>query len=126
MKYLKLFESDKLYLSISHGEWEEAVGCYDDSSVMYVPFTDREISIINDIIGDRSIKPVYSFSVDLSTKLWSTKKIGNGYERSTIDIDISITKLDDEWYYIADYERFEFYKCDTFDGLKDCLIKIID
>jgi hypothetical protein len=114
MKYLKLFESDKLYLSISHGEWEEAVGYYDDSSVMYVPFTDRETSIINNIIGDRSIKPVYSFSADLSTKLW--------YD----DIDISITKLDDEWYYIADYERFEFYKCDTFDGLKDCLSKIID
>lgn len=111
MKYLKLFESDKLYLSISHGEWEEAVGYYDHSSVMYVPFTDRETSIINDIIGDRSIEPVYSPYIGILN-----------YD----DIDISITKLDDEWYYIADYETTEFYKCDTFDGLKDCLSKIID
>jgi hypothetical protein len=113
MKYIKLFENhDKLYHSISQEEWEEAVGYYDDSSTTYVPFNDKEISTINDIIGDSSIsKPESSSYNGILT-----------YD----DIDLSITKLDDQWYYIMDSLQFEFYKCDTFDGLKDCLIKIID
>lgn len=45
-------------------------------------------------------------------------------KRFSIDGDIIVYKTDDEWYYLSD-DRYEynFYKCDQWEGLMNCLKK---
>jgi len=112
MKYIKLFEdlTDK-YHDVSNLRYID---------VSPIEFSDKEEGNLLKIGFSKSIPTCYTL-ID----------IDNGY-------NIDIFKVDDEWYYVGYYIRYEkengslglvqvrLYKCDQWDGLMDCLEKEFD
>ena len=116
MKYLKIFEEvgEKLYWEIPESEF------YDDNSRLQfktIVFSDDELI---------SLK-------ELSNKYhWKTFRDDRGGKRYFIFRDntqLKLHKSNDEWYYIyytTDHSKELYYKCDQFDGLIECVERLIN
>ena len=123
MKYLKLFEENKSYYKISNNEWNEF-------DILYYKMNDyikileilKKINIINndqfyDIVDTLKQNP-WEFSFLYHNDIYIYKEV--------IEFDqISIYKGKDDYFYIniiddGDGNNIN-YKCDQFEGLKQCL-----
>jgi hypothetical protein len=122
MKHLKLFESfnDKCEV-MTHAEfWEK------ESEFKLITFTQEEWN---------KIKTILSPLLDM--EFVSMEWAENANTPNTI-IDVTefgdrlfeIWKIDDEWYFIINWERHEdngrYLKCDQWDGFEECLTKCVD
>lgn len=138
MKYLKIFEDNKNWWTISIDEYNNKLwGDEDIDDIELLKFmsntreifTDKEISYLDKKIGVKS-------STQKSPELVNIGKVGSELKFEDIPISgnfnrkIIVYKLKDEWFYIlrSDYPKHNYYKlynymykCDQFDGLIDCL-----
>lgn len=126
MKYIKeykIFESsDVLYYALDHQEFNGLVSYIDDEDVIqYKPelqsLSEDEIKYLESIGGKvENIDgvPYNRFKID---------KIKRGV---TFNIKLFIFKMPDEWYYVTDPMNSVCYKCDTFEGLKQLIDRLIE
>lgn len=124
---IKLFENfDKLYHQIEVDEYEEFAG--DDNiagkNLWMGPkkldgFTKIEIEKLKSLFGQGLTG---NHNIEINKWVNFCDKNCNGMVSSLkIHHDFAIRKLYDEWYYVYDEKNYKFYKCDTFDGLIQCL-----
>ena len=123
MKHLKLFESfnDKWEVMTNDEFWGK------ESEFKLVPFNKEEWN---------KIKTILSPLLDM--KFVSMEWAKNSNTPNTI-IDVTefgedrlfeIWKIDDEWYFIINWERHEddgrYLKCDQWDGFEECLTEFVN
>lgn len=132
MKYLKLYEelgNEVLFSEITDDEWDDNFlyfyGYYSPrSDCSYEDFSLREVNLLNQY-----------FNIDSKSEWYVLGPYGKslkGYPDCkglcildfTRPMGFCIIKSIDEWYYVGDFQNrrsYKYYKCDTFDGLMQCL-----
>jgi hypothetical protein len=121
MKHLKLFESfnDKWEVMTDDEFWEK------ESELKLVPFNQEEWN---------KIKTILSPLVDMEGVSMEWAKNANT-PNTIIDVTgedrlFEIWKIDDEWYFIINWERHEddgrYLKCDQWDGFEECLTEFVN
>ena len=103
MKYLKLFENNEYYTTITASEFVD----HDD-----IPFTDQEIE---------NIRMIFNFDISrFATRENMLRLTKNGDT-------LAVSKAEDEWYYVNlgsfAFDDKIFYKCDQMDGLHKLIRK---
>lgn len=133
MKYLKKYFSHKNYLEMSDVEWENSIWAaqlngYSISKSIF--FGKDKMKRLNNFLEkynltssemkQENINKIRNISIPNQTIMVHIKKMTNIKDYSHVPL-ITITKLDDEWYYVYNNITEKFYKCDQWDALEDCL-----
>lgn len=123
MKHLILFEnfvetSDLLYDKLSLDEFRIFLGSHN-----MVDFDSKELDYLSSIFDRYSLVCLRSQKGRINVPKLFTSLI-------SMDSELKIYKFDDEWFLVEIFkndidisiEQWKFYKCDTFDGIKELMI----
>jgi hypothetical protein len=118
MKYIKEYQEHILYKVVDISEYWIAV----TSEVNSEPFTKNEIDYLNDL--DYFPRKLYSLTLN-AFRTQATLKLKHN--------TLSIYRKKDDWFYVSfgshanqinfNSEYRQFYKCDSFDGVKQLVKK---
>jgi hypothetical protein len=153
MKYIKLFEemiqfNDAHYKEICSDEFDEKTsGCNindytQEIGIKYAfeyweSFSHSEVEQINKLLIDHSDDYRYYVDILLSPCLVSTFGDIEGLPKGRLsikghpindqvdNITLFVIKIQDYWYYVYYVDNDEYYVCDQFDGLLNCLENIL-
>lgn len=129
---IKLFENfDKLYHEIDVEEWEKFAG--DDNITSSGAdfwngpkkldgFTKVEIEKLKSLFG-QGLRGNHMMELDKWIR-YCNQNLNGLVSSLMLNSEFSVRKLDDEWYYVYDQLSYRFYKCDTFEGLIQCLEEV--
>jgi len=123
MKHLKLFES-------FNDKWEvmgEAEFWVKESEFKLVPFTQEEYqkieTILSPLLDMEFVSMEWAKNANTPNTIIDVTEFGE-------DRLFEIWKIDDEWYFIINWERHEddgrYLKCDQWDGFEECLTKCVN
>lgn len=126
---IKLFENyspdgERLFHEISRDEWSDQFDSKDALELDY--FSSSEANFFLEYFRDWLTYGSYGISLSYYKKLPhqhpDMTKVINVSRDSMDGQGFFIGKLPDEWYYVYNRYRYKFYKCDTFDGVIDCML----
>ena len=127
---INLFESfNKLYHEIEVEEWVKFAG--DDNIVSGTDwngpkkldgFTKMEIEKLKSLFG-QGLRGNHMMEIDKWIR-YCNKNCNGLVSSLMMNSQFAVRKLDDEWYYVYDQLSYRFYKCDTFEGLIQCLEEV--
>ena len=143
MKHLQIFEefNQDYFRSIEPNEYQINVSGDEYPGIEFdikyaeenwYPFTDYEIEKIKTLLNSEDYK--YTIASISLTGNYNGNPSNNkgeiiidGFSNhpEMENITITIIKLKDEWYYIFHEDNDEYYACDQFVGLEQCLKTII-
>ena len=124
MKHLKLFESfnDKWEVMTDAEFWAK------ESEFKLVPFKQEEWNKIKTILSP--LLDMEGVSMEWASNAVTPNTIIDVTEFGVTDRLFEIWKIDDEWYFIINWERHEddgrYLKCDQWDGFEECLTKCVN
>lgn len=101
MKYLKKIFESGLCQEIDEKSWNLKVGYDDVSSGKVDNFTDSELGKLVRLFLTISVDTSYPYLVHVDK------------------LSLTITKTEDDWFFIYDKDNFKFYKCDTLEGVDE-------
>jgi hypothetical protein len=123
MKHLKLFESfnDKWEVMTDAEFWGK------ESEFKLVPFTQEEYqkieTILSPLLDMEFVSMGWAKNANTPNTIIDVKEFDE-------DRLFEIWKIDDDWYFIVNWNRHEdegrYLKCDQWDGFEECLIECVN
>ena len=101
-----------------------------ESDFNLIPFTDEEYKKIEALLSPLFQDDVYSMGWANNANKPNTIIDVNEFNEDSGDRLFEIWKLDDEWYFIINWNRHEnegrYLKCDQWDGFQECLTECVN
>ncbi len=128
MKYLKLYEelgNEVLFSEITQDEWNGKFILRVDYN--YEDFSHSEIKGLKEYFEGWDVVGPYGNSLKNYPNWDGVYTLNFAHPvrvKQKNDGGFGIIKSIDEWYYVGDFQNrrsYKYYKCDTFDGLMQCL-----